>query len=273
MRASTLFTTALFVAVCATLSSCIQQQGDLPTGEITVTGELRPAVLSLYRRGSHLLRIGQQDVYFVEGGSNNLRRYEGSQVRMTGTVQANSAPDALPVFIVASITSLSGDPVSHTIHAPSLQIDLPPDWVPRPSAAYATAVVYEPTGQVILRLQTLAESVLPEGSPLMVQGRPAVRTESEDSTDVYIQAANGIIHVQFTPPTDSPALQQQFADAISSIQFPSTSSAQSSKSGTLGIPCGGAAGILCPKGQFCDLRLGEQGSGRCRSFNGESGVQ
>jgi hypothetical protein len=59
---------------------------------------------------------------------------------------------------------------------------------------------------------------------------------------------------------------------IRGLRFSSSSSATAVYQGgsgavtsVAGIPCGGAAGILCPSGQYCEITDSASNIGRCRA--------
>src|SRR3989339_839294 len=74
----------------------------LPLGQQTVSGLIKPASISVIRRGTHVLIQGGEEIAYLESATVDLGEFEGRTVDVSGTYEANTDPDALPVIVVAA---------------------------------------------------------------------------------------------------------------------------------------------------------------------------
>lgn len=261
----------------AAFSGCGNQ--DLPEGVQTLTGTLRSTELSRVRRGTHVLEQEGKVVYFVESGSRNLRVFEGKEVTVTGTIEANTDRKALPVLVLKDIQAESTETRLWKIPALNMTLMAPEDWQGRTSGSGITFRLAGRTDPV-LNVRTSVVASLPNGDSILVgvdQGR-LVRNADTGGANVYVQHGKMMLLFQFTPPPDAylPYLDEHFKDALRSVSFEAkaaSSAAFSVPSGTGALTgsgakkqgvCGGAAGFLCPSGQYCEITDTTNNIGVCR---------
>ncbi len=250
------------------LASCKKKPTPLPVGTQTVTGVLLPVPFALDRRGTHQLSVQGSPVYLVESARVNLRTLEGMAVVVTGRVERNIDPKALPVLVASGVTMIN--PLFRTWDIPQfkLSIDVPPQWNP---AFFPDGVRFSETGgSVKLSLHPSLAATLPPGDFMQIGGRTAIRTTATGSETIFVQNGSSIFAIQHY--LAEPSTSTVFPLVLRSIRF-SRSSAMSAASsvqtgtGTVsGSPCGGVAGILCPAGQFCEITDLASNSGRCKTL-------
>jgi hypothetical protein len=250
----------------------------IPQGTQTLTGTLIPAELSLTRRGTHVLKVRDEEVAYAESASVNLRTYELIEVGVTGTFSHNTNPSDLPVFIVTSLRAVEIPAV--TVEAPSVGLSLrvPREWILQ---SFDDGVAFTLTGSSTPLLRVMRSSLtrLPQGTNLFVGGYDAVRIEGEDGTQiVHLQAGRGI--VTFTWTSDDDTQDAAFAQMLRTAVVRSVSSSQKTMTGGFlqlssspatgsaasyagPRPCGGPAGILCPAGTYCAVNSPD-GVGTCQ---------
>lgn len=96
--------TCLLGLVGVLATSCGRREPQpIPVGVQTFTGVLLPTDISLTRRGTHLLKIGQEILYYVESPTINLRSYEGRLVAVRGQMERNVDPMEYPVLVADHI--------------------------------------------------------------------------------------------------------------------------------------------------------------------------
>lgn len=264
------------------LSSCTSNREEpLPQGPQTMTGVLMPVPLSLSRRGSHLLSRDDRDLYLVEGGQTDLRDFEGVDVVISGLIERNIDPEALPVLVASGVTLVEMPARTWTVEPLSLTLETPPDWT---GETFDDGIQFTQTGstQVILKVHPSSLARLPNGVMLQMAGRAAVRVAASSGLrTVYVQNGRGIITFSYVPAAGTPAgeAERDFNRVLRSVRFgiaapvPSSagtgagvSSTGSDASQTPGMPCGGPAGIICPSGEYCEITDPVDGIGRCKAL-------
>lgn len=260
------------------LSSCTSEpEQPLPEGPQTMTGVLTPVPLSLSRRGSHLLSRAGVDVYYVESGQTDLRDYEGVDVVITGTLERNIDPEALPVLVASGVKLVDMPTRVWEVDALSLSLETPLDWA---GESFDDGIQFTQSGSsgVLLKAYPSTLTRLPAGIMLQVDGRRAVRVSSSSGVrTVHVQNGRDIVTFSYAPPTGASTRQadRDFNRVLRSVRFegvPTSSasggagSAGSTSSEQQGAPCGGPAGVLCPSGQYCEITDPSDGIGRCRAL-------
>lgn len=249
------------------LSSCKQKPVDLPTGTQTLTGILLPVPFALDRRGTHQLTVQGAPVYLVESARVNLRTLEGMAVVVSGHVERNIDPNALPVLVASGVTMIN--PLFRTWDVPQFKVslDVPPEWNP---SFFPDGVRFSETGgSVKLSLHPSLAATLPPGDFMQIGGRTAVRTTATGSETIFVQNGSSIFAIQHY--LDDPSTSTTFPLVLRSIRFSRSSAMSAGSSVSMGTgttvtgnPCGGVAGILCPSGQFCEITDMASNSGRCK---------
>lgn len=258
------------------LNACKGPQETLPEGPQTMSGVLQPVPISITRRGSHVLQQHGESTYYVESASEDLRNFEGVDVVVTGLLEWNTDPDALPVLVASGVRLVDMPVRSWTVDALKLMLDTPVDWS---ITQFDDGARFTQTGSTATLFTVLPSSLarLPAGAILQVSGRRAARVNASGALTVYVQNGGSIIALSYTPPAgESPvAADRTFNRVIRSMQFigapssqPSSAStsAQSGTGAAAGMPCGGPAGVLCPAGEYCAITDPVDGIGRCRSL-------
>ncbi len=254
---------ALLIFVVLSMNACKRVvPAPLPSGPVTMTGTLLKAELSLTRRGTHLLRQHGKDVIYVESHTLNLREYEGLDIVLHGILEPNTNDFDLPVLLADTVT-LVQFPSRH-FEIPSLHVSfsVPMGWS---ATLFDDGIAFSQTGATApqLRVSRSVLTGLPNDVRILVGGRSAIRVHKALGDAVFIQNGRDIIVFSFGT--------QDIARILSSIQFSASSSSRSG-SGSLstgsgshikGTACGGAAGILCPVGQYCEVTDQAAGIGVC----------
>lgn len=256
------------VVVILSMNACKRVvPAPLPVGPVTMTGTLLKTELSLTRRGTHLLRQYGKDIVYVESHAVSLREYEGLDIALHGILEANTNDFDLSVLLADTVT-LVQFPSRH-FEIPSLHVSfsVPTQWA---AVLFDDGFVFSQTGAIAprLRVSRSALTSLPNDVRILVGGHGAVRVHGDLGDAVFIQNGRDIIVFSFGV--------QESARILSSIQF-SASSSSLSGTGSLrtgsgshikGAACGGAAGILCPDGQYCEVTDQAAGIGVCTALRG-----
>lgn len=235
-------------------------------GPKTEEGLLSGTGISLIRKGTHILEIDGTPTYFVSSNKVELERYEGQNVKLIGRVDPNVSPDYLPLFTVDELVPLDEQETTEEWSVPTLGItlDAPATW----DATLASGILMfersgDPTPLLVVKKHTGA---LPAGDIIRVAGKSGIRLHDGNDQKVFVAGMSGAILFDFTPHGDSDIekLQGDFQRVLNSVHFALKASSSSIATGTGGVVCGGAAGILCPTGFFCEIRDAVTNEGRCR---------
>lgn len=266
------------------LSSCDREpEQPLPDGPQTMTGVLTPVPLSLDRRGSHALSRNGTQVYLVESAKTDLRDFEGVDVVVTGHLERNIDPDALPVLVASGVTLVDVPGRDWAVEPLGLTLEAPLDWS---GEMFDDGIQFTQTGssEVLLKVHPSTLTKLPTGVMLQVAGRKAVRASASSGLQtVYVQNGRQILTFSYVPAAGTPVreAERDFNRVLRSVRFGRSPAASSSSArtgtgaagstGTVssepqGAPCGGPAGVLCPAGQYCEITDPTDGIGRCRSL-------
>lgn len=265
------------VLVELSISSCSHpvQSLPLPAGIQVATGILVPVPLSRSRRGTHVLTDQHLQIYYVESSKLTLRQYEGRVITIRGTLSGNVDPRDLPVL--TAIEVVSGELTVKAVDIPSLKLNVsvPQEWQGHTGSGGMRFTI-PGNERPILSIVRSAVEKLPVGEMMIVGGMRAVRMQLDPSDQiVYIDHHNTIVSFAYTPPTGSGSSldsSSPFYRILRSVVFegdppPGTGSGITSGSGTLSRqPCGGAAGILCPEGEYCAVSDATSNIGQCLSL-------
>ncbi len=237
-----------------------------------MTGVLVAAELSVVRRGSHVLVQNGEDQYFVESADHNLRQLQNKLVTLTGILELNADPYDLPVFVVKDIVDI--EETVQTVRIPGLKMTLqiPVEW--RKVPAGGETQFFHEDGEIIATIFKERETDLPEGGvPMVIGAERAVRLIDEFSGNQIVTVKRGevLITLFYTPKkrADAERLRAQWLEVLNSVEFTEKSLGDDdvpTGTGSLGIPCGGIAGILCPDGQYCNIDNMEENIGHCRAI-------
>jgi hypothetical protein len=266
----------LLATVTFSISSCSRKR-PLPEGQQTLIGILRPAELSRVRLGTHTFEQNGRVVLFAESSEINLRDFEGGEVTLRGEIKPNTDRKALPVLIVSE--AAAKDPRLHPwkVAALRLAVDVPEDWMGR---NFGTGAIFQMRGvsRPVLTLARTRLKELPDGRSILIGGTGNGRLVGESGLGeqrLYVQRDNEIFLLIFKPPTDVPYVSGYFERIARSITFQEKAANSGAtipvRTGTgsaaaTGAPCGGAAGFLCPSGQYCEITDQENNIGVCRTI-------
>ncbi len=247
----------------------------LPTGTQTLTGALLPTEISLLRRGTHMLQIDGKDTYYVESNRVSLRRYEGKNLVIEGTLQQNVDPSFLPVLVAERVVAVLEESLKEwKLPSLTLTISVPETW--NGSVADGEAIFSIP-GSVdpIIRITERPKEDIAGGVPIVIDKARAIRVANETlgGETVYLTRGDKQLVFVFNPlASDRPDAQYEMWLLImksitlgQSQQTTSTNTSTGTGSVT-GTPCGGTAGILCPKGSYCDITNLQENIGVCRKY-------
>lgn len=267
------------VAFFVTLSACGQKQPqELPTGTLSFSGSLVQAELSLTRRGTHILRQNDRDVYYVESSTVNLNQYAGMDVTITGHLEHNSDPNAQPVIVADSVVLIQVPSHSWSIPALSMNFSAPLTWQ---GTLFSDGISFTETGSAapILKIHRSSLNALTTGTPLVIGGQEAVKATSGSGDVLYVANGKDVIAIEasssLSVSTGSSSEQQNLERLLKSITFTgggsssfgSGTTVHTGTGGMAGTPCGGSAGILCPAGSYCEITDRTSGIGVCQSLS------
>lgn len=250
----------------------------LPEGVQTLTGTVVPAVISVGRRGSHLLRGVSTDLALLESASINLREFQGRTTALRGRYERNIDPEDLPIFIVQSVVSSEEETRTWSSSALGVTASIPRSWG---MSGTGVSIAFVPAGSLrpVVALTMHQEEVFPSGVMLTIAGGKAIRFLDDISGEqrIAIERSSGYLEIAFTPQgsTDPEALRAEWLAFLRSLKIRdilqqssgASSDAMSPRSIRDDQPCGGLAGILCPRGQYCEITDLEQNIGVCRSID------
>jgi len=263
---------------CFLLASCGPKEPlPLPQGEQMIYGVLFPAELSRIRRGTHIIAVGGESLYYVESKSVNLRMYEQKLIELTGHVEYNTDPLDLPVLVVSSVAFTEEERKEWTFNRIGITVSLPPEWDTLERQGGFEAIVFtDATKDPIITINRVSGELeeLDHPFPILLDGIQAQRQIDESTGSELIRFKQGEehIHLLFTQPlSGDPALKAEWLTIIHNIEIiakmedPDEREIQRTASGA-GVPCGGTAGVLCPPGLYCDITDLNENIGVCRTM-------
>jgi hypothetical protein len=272
------------LALTLALAGCAKQP-EIPSssdilGPYTATGTIVGTGASLYRRGTHVLLMDSYPRFFLESRTVDLNAFEGVRAVVQGELFPNTHPTFLPVLQVSAVVPQGGRQAlplqRYDVPLLGLSLEAPSEWEGKLSEGSLTfRLPVEGAIEPFLVVGRSAEKELPQGFPLRIGGENAVRfvDEADGQHRVYVSTPRGdTLLFTFTPkglPEVLP-LRDAFYALLRSVRFDegrgegdALNPGSASGSGPL-IPCGGPAHVLCPEGQFCEVRELETGIGVCQ---------
>jgi hypothetical protein len=244
------------------------------TGPIQIEGVVTSTGISLIRRGTHVLSVRGQALYYLESSKLNLDDFEDHMVTASGTVELNVSDEYLPVLVVDSIES-SDEPSrgEQTFASLGIAMTVPEGWNVNIEKGILTARLSGSTVPFLTMRQDPSGVLAESGQTLRIGGRSASRiTRPDGSAEILVSMNPGVLRLQVIPSEeDKPLIVETLDSALRSLRFlaasPRSSSSRSTGSGgTLPTVCGGVAGILCPSGFYCEITDHTVNTGRCRSM-------
>ncbi len=271
----TIVVSAVICVAAVAVSGC---KKDLPAhdfGPASATGTLIRADVSLIRRGSHALIVESKKKYYVESRSQNLRDYEGRTVFITGKLEPNTDDTELPVLVAEHVKGPTANEDLHRFEVPSLNLRLgiPESWkgtLQNGAAVFALAGEAEP----LMTIRQMSGSSLPAGSTLFIKNRRTSRVDTVGgASDLFILDQKTVIQIRFDTATqkkiptkeEADIIAAQFERVLSTISFINDREAAAPETGSgSGNVCGGAAGLVCGAGYFCNITDFENRIGSCK---------
>ncbi|MBI2635820.1 hypothetical protein HYW84_00640 [Candidatus Peregrinibacteria bacterium] len=276
------------------VAACEKPDTPLPVGIQTVHGYLQPVPFSLKRRGTHALYSGSggEMMAYAEGIVVNLRQIERQDVEVEGVFEKNIVRDDLPVFVVQRVLHAANEQMRRwTIPALGLSVALPKSWkggIKGGSAMFTASGSSVPVLTITVRKAPPAAPENPLYGPLAAGNPGELMTVGSRKATAVVSVADQTWTARVAPAPSGKSetifsfalqsslkieLQQPlFRNILKTVEFNSaalqTLQSESSVSGAAdsrasgeGAACGGVAGILCPKGQFCKITdsIGESG--------------
>ena len=249
----------------------------LPDGEQTITGVLKPAELSAVRRGSHLIEQQGVDVYYAESSLVSLREYQGKRTTLRGTLEHNTDPEDLPVLVVESIVDVEETVETYDFPGWRVSFDAPRHWkmVKREGKYrfYLEGEDGEETDPLLIVWQEAGKQLPDGGVPIVVDATRATRLIDELSGThiVAVKRKGQILTFRFFPGhrVHADRLREDFLELLRTVELQEEVKEDPDPSfgtGSLGKPCGGSAGIICPEGYFCDVQTFDDNVGKCRKL-------
>ncbi len=240
----------------------------LPSGEQTFTGILFSAPYDLLRRGTHVLRQNDRNLYYVESATVNLRAFENKSIDITGILEQNSDPSFLPVLVARSVKPVTEETQDVTLSSLGLRCTVPSTWKKSEQSGVAQFIP-EGSAAPIVTLRKEKDAALPSGTPFTIAGRAGVRTVNAvtRAETVFLLDDGSLLSIAFLPDLEklTDELRSQWSTFLDSIRFSSSSSSMKSQpsSADIGTPCGGPAGILCLTGEYCAITDPKENIGHC----------
>jgi hypothetical protein len=266
------------LAVMLLLSSC--RGGPRPAGPgelaeilgpMTATGVVADTPLSLYRRGTHALTVGGRERMYLESRNVNLAEFVGKAVSIDGELQINTHPSFLPVLVVSRVNVLGEggkeEKIQEEFSFPwgMLEFSYPSSWIARAGERGVVFLLEDAEGPFIT-VSFFEDEVLQGrgGVPLLVAGKEARRILDPVSLahTVEVPLSSGVLRFAFAPQEGRGDLRDAFYALLQAVRIEEKLDADGEKEGN-GPPCGGPAGVLCPKGSYCRIMDAELGIGRC----------
>lgn len=240
----------------------------IPTGVQTMTGILLATKIDVLRRGTHLLRVRQNEQYYVESSLVNLRAAEGKLVVIRGTFERNSDPTLAPILVAQEMRVSSANLQEISVDTLGFTASVPTEWLVS-KGPDETLILLPGISQPIGSIRIADGTGLPPGSPFLVDNRHASRsTDPVTAVDTVTVDHDGTFVTFRLTALNAPdidLLKTQWSQFLSSVRFATVSGAASAATGSgSGMPCGGTAGILCPPGQYCAITDVTENVGRCR---------
>ncbi len=278
-------TKALLIAyplcVLAAFAACSKDTVNKKTytyGPTSQTGSVVSADISLVRRGTHMLRVNGEDMFYMESKTENLQEYAGQTVYVQGKLEPNTRDTHLPVLVVEKLISRQQAITPHEWRIPVLGIVIttPDTWDATINNEIVTfGLKGSGSGEEMLTVTRKPGTTMPQGESIFAAGGHGIRVRDANSglQDVYVAgAASTTIRLHFTPDasldTDELAtLTKEFDDVVRSVRLLTSgtnASGATTGSGATNMPCGGSAGILCPAGQYCEVIDTATNVGKCR---------
>lgn len=268
------------IMTVATLGACTRDEGPFVAyGPTSATGTLIKAENSLIRRGSHILVVDGEKKYFVESRTQNMSDLEGQTVFIDGTLEQNSVKTELPVLVAATVKRSFGDEDLHRFEIPALNIRLgvPQTWAGSIKNKVATFMLPGETLPILTIRLMSGSSLPPGGTAMFIKNRRGTRIDAQgNAADVFILEKDSVIELHFDPAMqeqlkteeDGAIVASQFERALATISFLTDKDLVTPTSGSgAGTLCGGAAGILCGSGYFCNITDMENQIGQCKARN------
>lgn len=261
----------LTLALGALLSACGAPADPLPSGVVTATGSIHSVPLSLERRGTHALAIDGKDRYLLEGGAVDFHAVEGKTVVITGTVEPNIDPKAPPLFVVTSLVPLHAEE-ERPVYLPQfgMGFSAPSSWGLSASGSSQRFVLAD--GSAVFSATREPYVANSASVPLLVGGKQAFRITSAFAMAVAVPTGDGnAVYLRSLVAKPTPETDAVFVRILTSVRFdgmPSSAAASSTPATGTGtavsLPCGGAAGLLCPPGSFCSITDRVNNIGICK---------
>jgi hypothetical protein len=285
MRIRLLGILGIFGLVGILLVGCGKEQANEDISQLfgtySATGTITSTGTSLYRRGTHVLSMDEGIRFYLESKEVDLSKFADSYVVVKGEVVPNTHEKFLPVLMVTSAEKLaiqdSSDLQKYSISSLGISLESPKGWISNLEEGSLTFMVPEEEGPFV-RIEASSFG-LPEGLHVRIDGRNGIRTvdESEEIHSIHIEREEGdVILLTFAPKGEESALlRDAFYTLVQSVVFDPTSlpdeelrgagDGDEEVQGSL-QPCGGSAGVLCPEGEFCEVKEMDTGIGVCKSL-------
>ncbi|MBT3834767.1 hypothetical protein HOF56_00805 [Candidatus Peribacteria bacterium] len=246
-------------------------------GAYTATGTVTSTGTSLYRRGTHVLKMNGRSRFYLESKKVNLSDYIGEYAVLEGEMSPNSHEKYLPVISVSSIKNASRKNVGiqkYKVASLNISLEAPSEWN---SDISGGKLKFSFTGERVpfVTIKNSDLEKLPEGLHLRVDGRNGIRFVDEEANQhhVYIRRDNGeIIEILFVPQGEKSALSRDaFYSMIKSLEIEDEEIVTDENEenpediGSL-QPCGGSAAVICPEGEYCAVEELDTGIGKCKTL-------
>jgi len=267
----------LFFALLLILSACTSgaPDDDIVTqfGPYTATGTITATGASLYRRGTHLLSIEGRPRFFLESKTVRLNDFEEMNVVVEGELTPNTHSRFLPVIQVMSTKKVGSSAQEqmerYAVTVLGLSLDAPTRWKSAVTDSRLTFAL-STEEQPFIAIEESSMPDLPEGIPVRIGSRNGIRSVESGVHRVYVslEEQNAILFTFGPKGNESAMLRDAFYTMLKSVVFDASAQQSSSSSAFAGSrqPCGGPAAVLCPQGEYCEVREIDTGIGVCRAL-------
>ena len=240
-------------------------------GPYTATGTITATGAALYRRGTHLLSMNGRPRFFLESKTVNLNEFQDAYVVVQGELTPNTHPKFLPVIQVGSVQKEDApseeEMQEYTVDSLSISLDAPRFWESTIAGGGLTFTLPEEK-EPFIAIEYSADSLIPEGVPVRIDGQNGVRVVEEGDHHVFVHTPDEKILLFTFGPKGKESMKERdaFYTLLQSVEFKGGWKEPEEEFKGSRQPCGGSAGVLCPAGEYCEVRELDTGIGTCRAL-------
>ena len=266
----------LALALIPALLSCGRSDKTLPDvtallGPYTATGTITATGAALYRRGTHLLSMNGRPRFFLESKTVSLNEFQGAYVVVQGELSPNTDPKFLPVIQVGTVQKADApseeEMQKYTVDSLKISLDAPRIWKSTITGERLIFTLASET-ESFIAIGYSADPVIPEGVPVRINGQNGVRVVEEGNHHVFVHTPDEKILLFTFGPKGEESMKERdaFYTLLQSVEFKGGEKVPEEEFKGSRQPCGGSAGVLCPTGEYCEVKEIDTGIGICRAL-------